>query len=200
MFDMKALGENIRRVRKVKGLTQEELAEKADLSTMSIRRYEKGERIITESVMDAIAKALDVESYIFFPAYEPDNQYFSWWWPFPPHDVVPVFSGNLEQMDPFEALATAKENNYTFSLEEREIVKSISFLNTEGKQEAVKRIRELTEIRRYRDETTLESKPYLYEDIITLSTLDGSESTPASQEGEDAAPPSDTPETPPEGE
>ena len=61
MVDMKELGKNIRATRKMKGLTQEELAKKADLSTMSIRRYEAGERVITESTLQRIAAALNVD-------------------------------------------------------------------------------------------------------------------------------------------
>lgn len=61
MVDMKELGKNIRATRKMKGLTQEELAKKTDLSTMSIRRYESGERVITESTLQRIAAALNVE-------------------------------------------------------------------------------------------------------------------------------------------
>lgn len=59
-MDAKAVGERIRKQRKVKGLTQEELAEKVNLSTMSIRRYEGGERIIPEDTLQFIAHALDV--------------------------------------------------------------------------------------------------------------------------------------------
>lgn len=70
MIDMKKLGENIRQMRKMKGLTQEELAEKSNLSTMSIRRYESGKRIITEIVLGRIANALDVGIYEFFPVGE----------------------------------------------------------------------------------------------------------------------------------
>ena len=44
-MDMKIIGEQIRQHRKVKGLTQEELAKASDLSTMSIRRYESGVRL-----------------------------------------------------------------------------------------------------------------------------------------------------------
>ena len=44
-MDIKAIGEKIKQYRKLKGLTQEELAKNSGLSTMSIRRYESGERI-----------------------------------------------------------------------------------------------------------------------------------------------------------
>lgn len=59
-MDMKSIGEKIRQYRKIKGLTQEELAQKSDLSTMSIRRYESGDRIAPQKTLLKIAKALGV--------------------------------------------------------------------------------------------------------------------------------------------
>ena len=181
MFDMKMLGENIRHIRKIKGITQEELAQKAGMSTMSIRRYENGERIITEETLDAIANALGTQTYIFFPEFEPDNEMFNWRWPFPPTDVILPFAKRAEKIDPFEVLATAKENKYTFSIEEREIVKSLAALNSDGQQEAAKRVAELTEIPRYRRQ-------------------DAPQPSLAPSEGADTTLPPDTPEKPPEGE
>lgn len=59
-MDMKVIGEQIRQYRKMKGLTQEQLAKESGLSTMSIRRYESGERIAQEDRLIKIAKALDI--------------------------------------------------------------------------------------------------------------------------------------------
>lgn len=59
MVDTSEIGENIRIARKQMGLTQEKLAEMTGLSTMSIRRYERGERIITAATLKKIAQALD---------------------------------------------------------------------------------------------------------------------------------------------
>lgn len=59
-MDMKIVGDNIKQHRKIKGLTQEELAKSASLSTMSIRRYENGERIAPQKALSAIAEALGV--------------------------------------------------------------------------------------------------------------------------------------------
>ncbi len=59
-MDMKIIGEQIRQHRKVRGLTQEELAKASDLSTMSIRRYESGDRIAPQVALTKIAKALGV--------------------------------------------------------------------------------------------------------------------------------------------
>lgn len=59
-MDMKSIGEQIRQHRKIKGLTQEELAKESGLSTMSIRRYESGDRIAPQEALSKIAKALGV--------------------------------------------------------------------------------------------------------------------------------------------
>lgn len=106
MFDMKMLGANIRKVRKFRGLTQEELARKAKLSTMSIRRYESGERMVTEKVMYQIARALDAEMYEFFPEYEANNIDFPWW-PLRPPVVVTqdaTFGGEVTISGPSDSL------------------------------------------------------------------------------------------------
>lgn len=60
-MDLKAIGIRIRQSRKVKGLTQADLASLIDVSTMSIRRYESGERIVTEEISKRIASALNVD-------------------------------------------------------------------------------------------------------------------------------------------
>lgn len=59
-MNMKVIGEKIRQHRKIKGLTQEELAKESGLSTMSIRRYESGERIAPQDTLIKIARALGV--------------------------------------------------------------------------------------------------------------------------------------------
>lgn len=47
-------------MRKMRGMTQIELAKKADISVNSLRRYESGERIPTIKVLREVAEALDV--------------------------------------------------------------------------------------------------------------------------------------------
>lgn len=53
-------GANIKRIRKEKGLSQEELAELADLHRTYIGAVERGERNITLINADKIAKALKI--------------------------------------------------------------------------------------------------------------------------------------------
>jgi len=62
-LDVDETGKHIRQFRKVAGLTQEELAQKIGISTMSIRRYENGERIASRATIDAIAAALQVDAF-----------------------------------------------------------------------------------------------------------------------------------------
>ena len=57
----KKVGQNIEKYRKMKGLSAEELGNRAGLTKKTIRRYETGEiRIINDRVL-AIAEALDVD-------------------------------------------------------------------------------------------------------------------------------------------
>lgn len=65
-LDMQETGKYIRQYRKVAGLTQEELAQKVGISTMSVRRYESGERIASKETIQAIAAALDVDPYSLY--------------------------------------------------------------------------------------------------------------------------------------
>lgn len=57
------VGENIKRIRKEHGLTQEELGKKIDVSGVAIMRYEKGQREPKLETIEKIANALEVSSY-----------------------------------------------------------------------------------------------------------------------------------------
>ena len=61
-MNIKKIGENIRQYRKIKGFTQESLAQRANLSVMSIRRYESGKRIAPISTIHQIADALSINT------------------------------------------------------------------------------------------------------------------------------------------
>lgn len=74
-MDMKAIGKQIRQHRKLKGLTQEELAKASELSTMSIRRYESGERIAPEEAIEKIASALGITAFDLMGAEYWDKKY-----------------------------------------------------------------------------------------------------------------------------
>lgn len=59
---MKKIGENIRIVREIKGLTQEGLADLTGFSQRHISRLENGQTPIKEKCLNRIAKALDTPS------------------------------------------------------------------------------------------------------------------------------------------
>lgn len=54
-----SVGDNIRQLRKDKKLTQKQLAEKAGLAEISIRRYEKGTNEPSTKILKKIANALE---------------------------------------------------------------------------------------------------------------------------------------------
>lgn len=60
-FDAEVIGENIRKLRKEKKLTQSELAQKIERTESSIRKYEKGIVKIPMFLLEKIADALGVE-------------------------------------------------------------------------------------------------------------------------------------------
>ena len=55
-----SLGDNIKKYRKLKGLTQEELANKIMMSKVAIQKYETGKREPRNLTVSDIAKALDI--------------------------------------------------------------------------------------------------------------------------------------------
>ena len=64
--DLVALGSNVRRIRGEDGLTQEELAARAGLSTNYIGEIERGQRNPSVKVLFAVAKALKVQPSALF--------------------------------------------------------------------------------------------------------------------------------------
>lgn len=58
---LKAVGEGVRRERKAAGLTQEKLAEKADLAPRVLQRIEAGEITILISTLRRLRKAIGCE-------------------------------------------------------------------------------------------------------------------------------------------
>ena len=61
----KSLGERIRQLRKAKGLTQEQLAEKLDIDNKHLSRIEKGLHMPTYKVILKLAEVLQFNIYDF---------------------------------------------------------------------------------------------------------------------------------------
>lgn len=64
----KNIGELLRKIRKEKGLSQMELAERLDISYQQIQKYEKGISNLSASRLMEIAKVLGVSISAFFPS------------------------------------------------------------------------------------------------------------------------------------
>lgn len=68
-------GEQIKINRKKAGLTQEQLAKKIGLSLMTIRRYEKNERIVPNAVLQKVADALGCSKWDLVERITPEEMY-----------------------------------------------------------------------------------------------------------------------------
>ena len=115
-----SIGENIQRIRKSQNLTQADLAKKTNLSEISIRKYESGDRNPKLDATRRIAAALGV----YMKDLDPDWSKYS----------LKEYSDVLEHGLP---------------LDELKIIQDYRVLNTDGKKEAGKRVNELTEIKKY---------------------------------------------------
>lgn len=63
---MKSFGKQVASIRKSKGVTQQQLAEKIDMSVVAIAYIETGKRWARLGTMNKIAKALNVNIADFF--------------------------------------------------------------------------------------------------------------------------------------
>ncbi len=76
-MDQLELGKKIQELRKLKGLTQEELADRTSLSTRTIQRIENGEVDARTYTLSRLAEALNVELDNLLVEEESNNNFFS---------------------------------------------------------------------------------------------------------------------------
>lgn len=60
------LGEKVKRLRKLRGYTQEQFAEMIDITPRNLNRIESGENFVTSETLDKILSSLNVPSDILF--------------------------------------------------------------------------------------------------------------------------------------
>lgn len=113
-----SVSDNIQRLRKERKLTQANLAKKANISEISIRKYESGDRAPKLETIRKIALALEVSV----------------------GDILPFEDG-------FKLWRQEKDEKR--QKEEKQLLGNYKQLNEAGREEAQKRVQELTEIKRY---------------------------------------------------
>ena len=140
-------GQMIRNARKRKGLSQEQLAKMVNLSTMSIRRYERGERIIPDEKFQDIVKVLGDSFYDTLIQYIDET----------PQRIEKKMEIRHQQQEEEEAefrrkvIEEAQEDIKAFVYSENglQIILHYLELNEKGQDEAVSRIIEMTYIPEY---------------------------------------------------
>ena len=169
------IGQRIKEARKSAGLTQRELAEKAGTATGTIQQYELGKRQPRIEQFQAIAYVLNVDVNWLMNGYTlaQRDQAF--------RDFV------KKRFSEVEVWKTRLD----------EIGQDLGKLNDEGQVEAVKRVKELTEIPRYQATPTRRS-PVPRTDI-PQPPAEPPQSPPAAQEGKDTTPPPEGAEGPQKG-
>lgn len=128
----------IRKARKAAGVTQEQLAEVLGVNRATLSKYETGAIEPSVSQLKTIAAALRVDFYVL--ADEIGNEWFD-----------EGFKFAAKGSDLLDAIIHEKRKKigYNFSEEESQLINAFSSLNSAGRQKAIERIAELTEISRY---------------------------------------------------
>ena len=101
------VGENLRKIRQGRGLTQEELALMSGLSQGYINQLESGKRRFTQKTLTAIAEALGLPLLTFFREEGPGNMKVAEQ-PFPPVQRPPA----RELLKVFKALPPQVADHY----------------------------------------------------------------------------------------
>lgn len=131
------IGEQIKNARKMKNMTQRQLAEKINKAFSSIQKYELG---ITQPPIDVIkdiATALEVPISYFFPPIDPSD----------PEDAKTF--GRYIKDGKVELPGLVDGNNMEEVERREELNASFSKLNETGRKTAVERVEELTKIPEY---------------------------------------------------
>lgn len=150
------VGENIKKFRLEKSMTQKELGEMCGLADSAIRRYELGGANPKMETLHKIAKALDKSIILLVEGCE--DKY-----PLSEKDFKTDLENSMTN-DEYVLYKTWKDQNKTkclleklkpdettttLDIRENKILSDFKQLNNTGKMEAIKRVEELTEILRY---------------------------------------------------
>lgn len=131
VMDKTIVGQNIKKARKAKKLTQQQLAEKINRTESSIRKYENGFTLIPNDVIEKIAESLEVSPLDLLGADE-------WEESFNPNGKLAKETKLIEQIQE------------SFGHEAVELLKWFIELNDQGKSKAISHTIDLTEISKYK--------------------------------------------------
>lgn len=137
-----SIGDNIRQARKTSGFTQEQLAAKSGVATVTIRQYEGGKRQPRIEQLTAIANALSVplQSLTDPASYD-----------------VGFDEGSQAQRKQYEVhFGIYHAVGYSFSKDECRLIKAFSTLNESGKRRAIELLEDLRDTPKY---TIVEALP-----------------------------------------
>lgn len=130
-------GQRIKAARKNAGLTQKELGQRLGVAYQTLAQWENDLRNPKPDTLQRIAAALDVSIYMLLDDDEKEL---------------------YRQAEVNFVLANVKAG-YKFTTDEKLLVRLFHTLNDAGKDAAIDRVSDLTEIPRYRAETTPQSPP-----------------------------------------
>lgn len=173
-------GELIQSARKKAGLTQRELGERLGITYQTVAQWENNLRNPKYNTLQRIAKALDVHPMdlvvpldfppekihdavqIVFHQDQYDKKTINDAWEVLIHakPIGPAFTKedfnnpHIAKMDKW--LDELEVIGYTFSDDEAQLIEFFSKLNSLGRQKAIERAQELTEIPRYKEEPPVE--------------------------------------------
>lgn len=145
-------GERIKYARKQAGLTQEQLAKKCGIATITVGQYERNKRQPSMDMISDLAGALRVSMLYLLGIADYDGtlvpDYFA-----DPDDYALIKALNPQALQLWGGIpdkegmaAETVENNGSFR---RTYLNIFDMLNDAGKQKAIERLEELAEIPRY---------------------------------------------------
>lgn len=147
-----SIAENIKYLRKQKGMTQKKLAEESGLAVITIQQYEAGKYEPKKDSLDKLKTALRCHIYELTDK---------------PFTTIP---GDER---PFISIDDLSLSLHTNDVKEFDLLSNYRNLNLTGKEEALKRVSELTEIPKYQKEIIeLFAGPNTLEDTPLSCTIE----------------------------
>lgn len=146
------VGENIKHLRKLRGLTQKQLAKKMNVTQSAISQFESGGNL-QSSTMIRLCNVLDVEyAFIYLPALYDETS--------PLHDSLEHIVKTFPRQEQLEQIFKVIEQRGKAEQRSKADTDSLSSLcmsifnslNDDGKNEAIKRIDELAQLDKYKKE------------------------------------------------